>query len=113
MSVATPEGFKALLTEFEDTAEATIQARLDEAALYVFEAWGDDQENGEIYYAAHRLTLDAEEDERPDFKSVGSGAHRVDFGDPDARDHSFNATRYGRLFLRLQARYSGVGVYAV
>lgn len=113
MSVASPEDVKTKYPEFAGTADEVIQARLDEAQLYVSEAWDTDRQDGEIYYAAHRLKLDAESDARPDFKSVGSGAHRTDFGNPDERDTSFNATRYGRLFLRLQRRYSSIGIYAV
>ena len=109
---ATPAAFRAAFPELLATPDATVDAALAASDLHVFDTWGEDRERGELLYAAHRVTLDAEEAARPDFRSVGSGAHRVDFGDPDARDTGFTATAYGRDFLVLRRRYLGAGAYA-
>lgn len=109
----TAATFKTAYPEFEDTGDALVGRYIDEAGLWVNETWGDDEDNGVMYYVAHTLEGIATGTEVSDVVSISSGSHKTVFRDTSTGNERWNGTRYGRLFWLLLQRNTGHRVYAV
>jgi len=57
--VPNVDAFKAMFPEFEDVDDSTVQIALDQAGQFVDSSWGASQTAGQIYLAAHFMSIAA------------------------------------------------------
>lgn len=117
--MATVADFRVLLPQFAAVDDATIQAWLDTAARTASDEFGDDQDTGQIYLAAHLMSLagigpEAGAASLSLIKSFRSGNVSMV---KDDRYGEWGLTSYGRLFytmwkgIRGGPRVTGTGEY--
>jgi hypothetical protein len=107
LTTPTKAGFVTRFSEFSTLSDTVIETRLADAVSEMsVDVWGSKYERGAYLLTAHYLTLDARGEGESGVVSTRTvGDVSVSFGnylELDTKDGTFNSTRYGREYRRLQ-----------
>lgn len=109
-NLATVSDFRARFEEFDCESDSSIQLALDDASLQLnAQAWRDKYDLGQLYLAAHTLSLlasaSAESPKGPVVSETVGSVSRT-YANLTASNTSFagdtSTTKYGMLYTRLK-----------